>query len=345
MTKRRVTQQQTQRIKKKQATHAARAEINENEKTLVVNSAHENSGKLQQNEQEGLVIAHYGSYVDVEDKNGQLFRCNLRQNLGTLVVGDKVIWQAIDTNTGVILAVQPRQSLLNRSTSTEKSKAIAANIKQVVVVIAVQPQPATMLIDSYIAAIENNNMQPILVLNKIDLLEIESEKKLTKLLDIYRALNYPVLTISATIGFGLSDLQQLLQNQTSILVGQSGVGKSSVLAALLPDYSFNIGNNENVQNRGLHTTTTARLYHLPHGGDVIDSPGVREFMLWDMSPQNIAEGFVEFRDYLGLCKYRNCQHDKMEDCVIQEAASIGAIHPSRLQSYLRIMANLGITEK
>lgn len=362
MSKRRITLQQANRIKKNQAKHSARIKhqlqksaddkltFNSDQKLI---KAHEQFPVNQQQnhddqnstQQTGLVISHFGTYVDIEDKNGKIFRCNLRQNLGTLVVGDIVIWQTIDShskdeNAGVILAIQDRQSLLSRPISNEKTKAIAANVDQVVVVIAVQPQPATTLIDSYLVAIENNNMQPVIVLNKIDLLDLDAENNMTRLLDIYRALNYPVFTLSATIQFGLNDLQQQLAHKTSIFVGQSGVGKSSVLASLLPHHNFVIGENESVQNRGLHTTTAARLYHLPCGGNVIDSPGVREFMLWDLSLPEIAQGFIEFRDYLGLCKFRDCNHDKLENCVIQEAASIGAIHPSRLQSYLRIMANI-----
>ncbi len=334
MSKRRLTQQQQQRIQQKHAEYKLRVEQN-----------NQNTSSDTQGEQEGLVIAHYGSYVDVEAIDKTTIRCNLRQNLGGLVVGDQVIWQRVDVNNGIVVAVKSRTSTLSRPTAPDKTKDIAANIDQVVIVIAAQPQPATSLLDSYIAAVENNQMQPVIVFNKIDLLDISNEQSSTQLLDIYRALNYPVFAVSATIGFGLADLQSQLQNHISIFVGQSGVGKSSLLSKLIPDEEIAIGDANTSQVRGLHTTTTARLYHLPHGGDIIDSPGVREFMLWDMSPQSIAQGFIEFRPYIAQCRFRDCKHDHIAHCAVQQAAASGAIDPSRMESYCRIITNIQSNSK
>ncbi len=333
MTKRHLTRQQRKRIQQNQANFASRAEQN---------NSPDSSNEI--TEQEGLVIAHYGTYVDIETADKITIRCNLRQNLGALVVGDRVIWQPIDLTTGIVLAVKSRISTLSRPTSPDKSKDIAANVDQVVIVIAAQPQPATTLLDSYIAAIENNQMQVVIVFNKIDLLDFTSENSSTELLDIYRALNYPVFTVSANIGFGLTDLQTQLQNHTSIFVGQSGVGKSSLLAKMLPGEPIEIGDNI-TQVRGLHTTTTTRLYHLAHGGDIIDSPGVREFKLWDMSPQSIAQGFIEFRPYIENCRFRDCRHDHIAHCAVQQAAAAGEIQPSRMENYCRIISDLSSPTK
>ena len=156
MSKRRLTQQQQQRIQQKHAEYKLRVEQN-----------NQNTSSDTQGEQEGLVIAHYGSYVDVEAIDKTTIRCNLRQNLGGLVVGDQVIWQRVDVNNGIVVAVKSRTSTLSRPTAPDKTKDIAANIDQVVIVIAAQPQPATSLLDSYIAAVENNQMQPVIVFNKI----------------------------------------------------------------------------------------------------------------------------------------------------------------------------------
>lgn len=329
MAKRRLTKQQSQRILQKHAQHTARAEQN----TMTLSS--QNS-----EEQEGLVIAHYGTYVDVESPDKSIIRCNLRQNLGGLVVGDQVIWQKIESNTGIVVAVKSRRSILSRPIGPDKSKEIAANIDQVVIVIAAQPQAATTLLDSYIAAVENNKMQVAIVFNKIDLLDITSETDSTELLDIYRALNYPVFAVSAAIGFGLADLQSQLQNHISIFVGQSGVGKSSLLAKFIPEETIAIGDTDTTQVRGLHTTTTSRLYHLSQGGDIIDSPGIREFMLWDMSPQSIAQGFIEFRPYIDQCRFRDCRHDHIAHCAVQQATAAGAIQSSRMESYCRIINSI-----
>lgn len=333
MTKRHLSKQQRKRIQQNQANFAARAEHNNSSST---------SNEIV--EQEGLVVAHYGTYVDIETADKTTIRCNLRQNLGALVVGDRVIWQPIDLTTGIIVAVKSRLSTLSRPTSPDKSKDIAANVDQVVIVIAAQPQPATTLLDSYIAAVENNQMQVVIVFNKIDLLDITSESSSTELLDIYRALNYPVYAVSAAVGFGLADLQTQLQNHTSIFVGQSGVGKSSLLAKMLPNEPIEIGDSI-TQVRGLHTTTTSRLYHLAHGGDIIDSPGVREFKLWDMSPQHIAQGFIEFRPHIENCRFRDCRHDHIAHCAVQQAAAAGEIQASRMESYCRIIADLQSSTK
>lgn len=329
MSKRRLTDQQKNRIQQKHAYLKNRVEKN-NESTAP-NSIEE---------QEGLVISHYGTYVDVEAADKTTIRCNLRQNLGGLVVGDQVIWQRIDLNNGIVVAVKSRINTLSRPTAPDKSKEIAANIDQVVIVIAAQPLPATTILDSYIAAVENNQMQVVIVFNKIDLLDLASEDSSTKLLDIYRALNYPVYPVSATLGFGLADLQDQLQNHTSIFVGQSGVGKSSILSKLMPNEDIAIGDINTAQVRGLHTTTTSRLYHLPHGGDIIDSPGVREYKLWDMPHQSIAQGFIEFRPFISQCRFRDCKHDHIAHCAVQQAAASGEIERSRIESYCRIIANL-----
>jgi ribosome biogenesis GTPase len=333
MTKRHLTRQQRKRIQEKQTQFTERVE-----QSNLTSSPNEII------EQEGLVVAHYGTYVDIETADKVTIRCNLRQNLGALVVGDRIIWQPIEINTGIIIAVKSRQSTLSRPTAPDKSKDIAANVDQVVIVIAAQPLPATTLLDSYISAVENNQMQAVIVFNKIDLLDFNSESSSTQLLDIYRALDYPVFAVSAAIGFGLAELQTQLQNHTSIFVGQSGVGKSSILAKMLPNESIEIGNNI-TQVRGLHTTTTSRLYHLAHGGDIIDSPGVREFKLWDLSPQSIAKGFIEFRPYIENCRFRDCRHDHIAHCAVQQAAAAGEIQASRIESYCRIIADLQTSTK
>lgn len=309
MTKRYLTQQQQSRITKQQQKQVA---------------------------EEGLLVAHYGLYVDVETKTGQIFRCNLRQNLGTVVVGDRVLWEPQTAENGILLAVLPRQSLLSRPIAKNKTKAIAANINQVLLVFAPKPKPIASVLDSYLVAIAALNLPAILVCNKSDLLTDNDE--LRQQIALYQHIGYPVLIVSAAKQSGLTELLAVLRAQTSILVGQSGVGKSSLLACIAPETA--IMEKTASGDHGTHTTTTARLFHLPDGGDLIDSPGIREFTLWDMPAPEIAKGFIEFLPYLGNCKYRNCQHQNEIQCAIIEAVTNNLISKQRLASYHRIVSQI-----
>lgn len=287
-------------------------------------------------EQTALLVALYGVEAEIEASGGDLYRCKLRQNLGTIVVGDRVIWRMAKDETGVIEAVMPRRSLLSRPAKDGKFKAIAANVDQVFIVIAPQPKPAAKLVDSYLVAIEALKLQPVILFNKIDLLTATEKNEFEPWLAMYRQLGYPVAKVSAAAQQGVAELKTLLQQHTSVFVGQSGVGKSSLLRCLLPEDAIKIG-EETEHIHGLHTTTTARLYHLPSGGDVIDSPGVRDFILWNMTPSEVAAGFIEFHDYLGQCRFRDCDHLYSRGCALQTAVQEGKISAQRYNSYQRVV--------
>ena len=188
-------------------------------------------------------------------------------------------------------------------------------------------------------ACEDIGITPIIVLNKVDLLDAESAKIIDQELQSYRDIGYQVL-YSSMHGDGLDDLKSVMKDKINIFVGQSGVGKTSLLNMLLPEVSATTGEISEGSGLGKHTTTTARLYHFSDGGDLIDSPGIREFSLWHLEPERIASGFIEFRDYLGGCRFRDCKHQSDPGCAIVEAVENKKIDSARFKSFSRILETM-----
>ena len=294
--------------------------------------------------QHGVVISRFGQHADIEDNQGNIFRCNLRRNISSLVCGDKVLWREGKANeqgvSGVVEAVHERESVLSRPDVYDGVKPIAANISQIIIVSSVLPAFNSDIIDRYLVAAEDTGIKPIIVLNKIDLLDDELTAEIEPALTIYRDIGYEVLYVSSQTEDGLTSLKQKLNQQTSIFVGQSGVGKSTLTNSLMPN--LGIVTQQVSENSGLgqHTTTVARLYHFPEGGDLIDSPGIREFGLWHLSPEQVTQGFIEFAEFIGTCKFRDCKHQSDPGCALVAAAEQGQIHPERLASFQRILASL-----
>lgn len=340
MAKRRLNKQQQFRIKKIQEERATRAA----RKEKAVQEQAE-AGELGQ-EQEGLVIAHYGQQLDVEalegERVGEVVRCFVRANIDSLVTGDKVVWRPGKNETGVIVARCDRQNLLQRPDNFGALKPVAANIDHIILVIASEPEPHDNLIDRYLVASEITDIPAIILLNKTDLITDQNRDQLDALLDRYEALGYQVVrTSAAESGDRPSpEVESLVKNQTSAFVGQSGVGKSSIIQTLMPDEAIRVGAVSESTGKGVHTTTTAKLFHLPIGGDLIDSPGIREFGLWHMTPQEIEYGFREIRNEIGHCKFRNCRHMGDPGCAIDAAAAEGRISPERLKSFHRILQDM-----
>ncbi len=334
MAKRRLTRQQSWRIRKIQQERLERARRKQDQMLDGIDEQ-----KLGA-EQSGLVIANYGASLDIEAAAGDIHRCSLRQNIEPLVVGDRVIWQAAGDDSGVVTALIPRHTLLARPDRFANMRPLAANIDQILIVAAPRPMYNTDLIDQYLVAAEVTGVQPVLLLNKIDLLDTTERKRIDEELVLYRTLGYPVIHASTLARHGMDELTAALSGKISVFAGQSGVGKSSLIKALLPESEIVIGDLSERTGLGQHTTSASRLYHLPNGGSLIDSPGVREFRLWKLDEQELAQGFVEFRPLLGHCRFRDCRHNNEPGCAILAAVEDGAISRQRLESFYRIRDGL-----
>ncbi|TVP54445.1 MAG: small ribosomal subunit biogenesis GTPase RsgA [Halomonadaceae bacterium] len=295
----------------------------------------------------GLVMAHYGQQLAIRPlspgSENEEIRCHARANIDPLVTGDRVVWRRGDDNRGIVLAREPRDSVLKRPDNFGNLKPVAANIDRMLVVIAPLPEPHDNLIDRYLAAAEISGIEPVLVLNKQDLMNPARHRQLDPMLARYRVLGYQVLAVSADgepqHEAGMETLRGALQGHTSVLAGQSGVGKSSLVQQLLPEESLRIGDLSEA-GKGTHTTTTARLYSLAGGGSLIDSPGIREFGLWHITAQELAWGFVDIRPLAGMCRFRNCSHLNEPGCALDEAQEQGKLSPERLNSFRRILRDM-----
>ena len=289
---------------------------------------------------QGTVIAAFRSYTLVKDLNNKLFKCQQRKSVGQVVCGDIVFWQAEDTETGVITSIKERRTILQRPDINNNLRIIAANIDQVFIVVAHKPELNEGLIDRYLVAAENSHLKPVILLNKIDLFTEKEFADLKQRLQLYQDIGYPVIYTSAKKEDGLNSLTKLLKDNNNIFVGQSGVGKSSLINTILKS-DARIGEISEATGKGKHTTTTAYLYPLEHDqGHIIDSPGVREFGLIKLSEQDIIAGFTEFKPYIGHCKFRDCAHKKEPGCALLKALEDKKITLQRWQSSQRIIASL-----
>lgn len=291
--------------------------------------------------QTGRVIAYFGNSVAVETAAGQVFPCYLRRNQALPVVGDEVTFTQDDakpTEAGVIIGIEPRRSVLMRGGQMGKQKPIAANIDYLIIVMAPSPIFSASLVDRYIVAAEILKIKPIIVLNKEDLLTEDNRSLAEKQLAPYRHIPYPVFLTSIYKAPTLETLANQIKDHTAVLVGPSGVGKSSIINALGAQ-SIKVG-EVTAKGGGKHTTTATRLYHLPGGGNLIDSPGVRDFSLWAVTKQEVLKGFREFNAHHAGCKFRDCIHVAEPGCAVQAAVQNGNIAPERYASYQLFMKEI-----
>ena len=274
----------------------------------------------------GRVVAAHGRHFLVDD-NSTITKCVTRGKKGGVACGDRVRFSLTHPGSGVIEEIEPRDNLLYRSDEF-RSKLIAANVDQVLVVVAAVPLFREELLVRCLLACESADIPAHIVLNKTDLPETAA---LAEYLKAYETLGYPVSKVSALGDLG--SLETDLADKTNLLVGASGMGKSSLLNRLVPEANAAVGEISLALDAGRHTTTHARLYTLANGGTLIDSPGMQEFGLKHLNQHELMAAFPEIRERLGQCRFHNCRHLKEPNCAVLMAAQAGDILPSRLRVY------------
>lgn len=283
---------------------------------------------------QGTVVAAYGKRYQIELPDKKRISCVTRGKKTDLACGDRVNLQLTDKHEGVIDRTLPRQTLLYRS-NAYKSKMLAANVTQIIIVLATQPSFYEALLNRCLIAAEAAHIKPLIVLNKCDL---DDSSQAKQKLGLYSALGYQVLALSAKED--ISSLRPYLQGEASILVGQSGMGKSTMINALLPEEAVRTREVSMSLDSGKHTTTAAHLYHLDAHSQLIDSPGLQEFGLHHLSTDELEHAFIEFRPHLGLCRFSNCKHTQEPDCAIKQAMLDGKISQERLAIYQLLRAEI-----
>jgi len=285
--------------------------------------------------EQGLVTAAYGKRYEVELPDGKRISCVTRGKKTDLACGDQVTIKLTDTSEGVVESTLPRSSLLYRS-NAYRSKMLAANVTQVIIVLATTPSFYEALLNRCLIAAEAAGIKAVIVLNKCD---IGDNSDAMKKLALYSSLGYQVQPLSAKQD--ISPLAQWLQGHTSVLVGQSGMGKSTIVNALLPESLVRTQEVSEVLDSGKHTTTAAHLYHLNGNSQLIDSPGLQEFGLNHLNIEQLEHAFIEFRPYLGKCRFNNCRHLKEPDCALSQAIIDGKVSRERLVYYQELTTEIG----
>jgi ribosome biogenesis GTPase len=291
----------------------------------------------------GRVLRVHGLQSVVQLEDARQLRCTVRRVLRTLATdernvvatGDRVWVLPAPNDEGTIERVEPRHGLLTRA-SRGREHVLVANVDQVVIVMSlVEPDLKPHLIDRYLASAEQGGIAPIICLNKADLVE---QTPYQPLVGLYSQLGIPTFLTSALTGLGIDRLREALRGRETVFSGQSGVGKSSLLNAVQPELALHVREVSEANQKGRHTTTTAELIQLDFGGWVVDTPGIRQFQLWDIIPEEVEGFFPEFRPFVPLCAFPDCTHTHEERCAIKRAVERRQISASRYTSYLGLFS-------
>ena len=296
---------------------------------------------------EGIIIQkHKGRYV--VDSHGNSFICSLRgrffkevrETRNIAVVGDKVSFDKIGEGEGIITEIKERKNKLSRPwvENPRLEQIIVANIGQLLIIAsAKEPDFNTDFIDRFIAAGEKGSLEILICINKIDLIKVY---KIEKYVELYEKIGYKVVLTSATSRIGLESLKKEMKGKISVLTGQSGVGKSTIINIIQPGTNLKVKEVSPKTGEGTHATTSVSLFRLDFGAYVVDTPGIREFSLWDIDKSTLHYYFKEFEEFIGECKYRDCVHVTEPDCRVLAAVKSGEISPERHKSYVNIYNTL-----
>ncbi len=290
-------------------------------------------------QQQALIISSHGSQGIAELADGGTLPCVYRRSVGRPVCGDQVILDTDQGDSNPVNEILPRKNSFLRGQRDGSKQIMAANLDQVVIVIAPEPAPSKDLLDRYLVAVLSLGIKALIVVNKSELLpKIVAERPAPfNRLAEYVGLGHAVVFTSCKLEPGTAELRQLLQGQISIVVGQSGVGKSSLINQLVPDLDLQTQTLSRSTGKGRHTTTSTLMYHLPGSGRLIDSPGVWEYGLWTMDQHELERGYPEFDQAQGTCKFNNCRHVNEPGCAISAAAAAGLVPLWRLEAYRRLL--------
>lgn len=290
----------------------------------------------------GRVITAQGLHSTVDVGEGKTLLCATRRLLKSfdkdqrqsVVTGDRVLVRQVNDQEGMIERIEPRQGILSR-TSKGRQHVIAANVQQLLIVTsAAEPTMKPNLIDRMLISAEQGGIEPIICINKIDLID---PAELQPIIGVYSQLGYRILALSAKTGQNTRLLGKLCQGRQTAVAGQSGVGKSSLLNCIEPDLHLRVGTVSEENQKGRHTTTSAVLLWLEAGGYLVDTPGIRQFELWDVVPEEIAGFFRDIRPYVSFCRFPNCTHTHEADCAVKDAVADHYIDARRYESYLHLL--------
>ena len=292
----------------------------------------------------GQVIMSGADQCLVRDAAGELHLCRLRgRRAARPVCGDRVRWTPGNPD-GLVDGIEPRRNLIERGDFRGRPRGLAANIDRMVIVVAPEPAPDNLLVDRYLVLGEALDIAMLLWCNKRDLATWSSAQALFALQERCRRLGVPVLEGSTATGDGLAPLREQTRQQTIILVGQSGVGKSSITQALIPSLSLRIGEISATSGQGRHTTSETTLFHREDGGALIDSPGVRTLRLDHLGSDAVDQAYPEIAEAAGNCRFRDCQHDQEPECGVKRGLASGMIEAERFDNWRRLRQETGSTD-